>query len=486
MGLRRHAKSDIAARDVTVEAEDLPAQAIIAGTDIVDMAGEPIGIGRVDASNLPHAVIGCDQGQSRSFRIDARIETDPDVEGAGGEDGTRLRMGSGDDRMSRSAAYSAETGAQTRQGSEQGSSRPHDYVSPIYGGGSSRIPRRQEINYFRPMPRICLVTGGCGFIGRHLVAALLARGDAVRVLDPQSWPGPIPPGLDFRLGSILDPDALAKAMAGVRWVFHLAADPNLWSADPDHFDRLNHQGTRRVLEAAARTGIERFVHCSTESILKNSRAPESAAPIDEAAEIGIDDVPGPYCRSKLRAEWAAREAAAAGLPVVIVNPTMPIGPGDLTLTPPTRMLRDFLNGKIPAYLDCGLNLVDVRDAAWGHILAAEKGRLGERYILGGANVTLGGLLARLEALSGCSMPRRRIPYGLAYMAALVSEGLAYLTKRPPAAPLTGVRLARTSLAFDCRKAKQELGWQPRDLDDSLKAAIADLAARGLWRRAREA
>ena len=203
---------------------------------------------------------------------------------------------------------------------------------------------------------------------------------------------------------------------------------------------------------------------------------------DETVNLKVDDVPGAYCRSKFLAEEAAKRAADSGLPVVIVNPTMPIGPGDILLTPPTKMILGFLNGTIPAYLNCEFNLVDARDAAFGHLQAAEYGRVGERYILGGANLSLRDLLDRLRALTGLPMTRRRIPYAVAYAAALVSESLANIRKQPPMAPLTGVRLARTSMAFDSRKAREELDWTCRPLDLSLLDTIRDLKRRGLLLR----
>jgi dihydroflavonol-4-reductase len=213
------------------------------------------------------------------------------------------------------------------------------------------------------------------------------------------------------IGSITDPVAVARAMDGCERVFHLAANPNLWSPDSSGFDEVNHQGTRRMLEAAQKAGVQRFVYTSTESILKSYRAPRksSRALIDETVVLTVDDMPGPYCRSKFLAEEAAREAAREGLPVVIVNPTMPIGPGDDLLTPPSRMILGFLNGETPAYLDCEFNLVDARDVATGQILAAERGRVGERYILGHVNLRLGALLAELQRMTGLAMPRTRVP-----------------------------------------------------------------------------
>lgn len=329
------------------------------------------------------------------------------------------------------------------------------------------------------MSRLNLVTGGAGFIGRHLVTALLARGEGVRVLD-LAPPDGMAPTVDYRRASILDKAALSAALVGCQRLYHLAADPNLWAPDPDHFLQVNFIGTCNVLETARDFPLERIVYTSTESILKSYRRQRPGL-IDETAALALRDMPGPYCRSKFLAEQAAFQAAAAGQPVVIVNPTMPVGPGDLKLTPPARMMLDFLNGKTPAYLDTEFNLVDARDAALGHLLAADRGRIGERYILGGENLRLGDLLQRLERLSGRPMPRRKVPYALAWAAALVSEGLAHLTKRPPMAPLTGVRLARSSMAFDCRKAIAELGFAARPLAQSLTDMLADFAQRGLLR-----
>lgn len=333
------------------------------------------------------------------------------------------------------------------------------------------------------MVRLNLVTGGCGFIGRHLVDQLVARGERVRVLDLRPL-DPMPAGTEQIVGSITAPAIAARAAEGCERVFHLAANPNLWARDPSSFELVNHQGTRRILNAARLAGVQRFVYTSTESILKSYRVPKqpARAVIDESVRLTLDDMPGPYCRSKFLAEEAAREAAATGLPVVIVNPTMPVGPGDQLLTPPSKMILGFLNGRTPAYLECEFNLVDARDVAAGQILAADKGRVGERYILGHVNLGLSDLLAELHRLTGLSMPSTRIPYALALASAIVSEGLSAFTDKPPIAPLTGVRLARTSMAFDCSKARGELGWSCRPLEESLRDAIAWMSGRGLLRR----
>lgn len=334
------------------------------------------------------------------------------------------------------------------------------------------------------MAQRTLVTGGCGFIGHHLVEALRARGDAVHILDLRPWQGkPLDDG-QVTLGSITDHAAVRRAMTGVDRVFHAAANPNLWAPEPGQFNEVNFVGTCRVLEEAARRGLQRIIYTSTESILKSVRVPRRSpcSMIDETASLKLDDMPGPYCRSKFRAEEAARQAAASGLPVVIVNPTMPLGPGDRLLTPPTKMVLGFVNGRIPAYLNCEFNLVDARDAALGHILAAEHGRIGERYILGATNIELRELLRELSVLTGHRMPSLRIPYGVALSAALVSETIANFRRRPPVAPITGVRLARNSMAFDCTKARTELRWQARPLRQTLYDALVWLREAGLLQR----
>jgi dihydroflavonol-4-reductase len=328
--------------------------------------------------------------------------------------------------------------------------------------------------------RRSLVTGGGGFIGRHLVRQLVERGDSVRVLDIAEVSG-LPDGVDVIRGSILDADAVARALKGIDRLYHLAANPNLWAPDARNFLETNLRGTETVLAAAARAQLERVVYTSTESILKNIHRPDSD-PVDESVAWTVEDMPGPYCRSKFLAEQAARRAADNGLPVVIVNPTMPIGPGDGSQTPPTRMLLGFLTGRMPTYLECQFNLADVRDVAAGHILAADRGAIGERYILGGTNIHMSELLAELEALTGRAMPRRRIPYPIALAFAVASETLAHLTKRPPVAPLAGMRLAHTPMVFKSTKAVTILGMPQTPLKRSLADAIAWFHDQGLLPR----
>jgi dihydroflavonol-4-reductase len=320
-----------------------------------------------------------------------------------------------------------------------------------------------------------LVTGGSGFIGRHLVTALHARGRRVRILD-LAPPKDLAPDIAFMAGSILDAGSLDAAMTDVSCVYHLAGIAKLWARDRSDFDRVNARGTAAVLQAAALRRVERVVHCSTEAILLPKRG--EGALIDEMLQLQLSDMPGPYTRSKLAAEQFVYSAVSDGLNALIVNPTVPIGPGDHNFTPPAAMLSMFLNGQSPAFLDCVLNLVDVRDVAAGMVLAAERGRAGERYILGGDNVALRDLLAVLGRMSGRVMPKRAVPGWLAMGAAAIAEwGADRFTGRAPAATREGVRLALRSGPFDSQKARRELGYAPRPLEDALADAIAWLFAK---------
>src|SRR3954451_12665718 len=231
------------------------------------------------------------------------------------------------------------------------------------------------------MDALTIVTGGAGFIGGHLVARLVERGGRVRVVErPGADAAHLPAGVEVVRADIRDREATRRAMqgAGAGRVYHLSANPNLWARDRGEFDAVNHRGTVHVLDAALEAGAARVVHVSTESILTRAR---SSGPIAEDVEIALSDAVGPYCRSKLRAEREALARARAGHPVVVANPTMPVGPGDRGLSPPTRLIRDFCRGRLPARMDCTLNLIDVRDAAEGLARTLERGRPGRRYLL---------------------------------------------------------------------------------------------------------
>ena len=314
--------------------------------------------------------------------------------------------------------------------------------------------------------RPVLVTGGTGFIGQHLVATLHRRGNRVRVLDVQRPALPAPG--EFIHGSILDRQAVSRALQGVRAVYHLAAVSHLWLPDPGEYERVNHHGTKVLLAAAAQAGSPRFIHCSTEAIL--------FPPAGRSGGIRLEDMPGPYTRSKFLAEQAAREAAGRGMPVVIVNPTVPIGPGDHNMTAPTAMLSLFARHPPRLLLDCTLNLVDVHDLAKGIVLAGERGRTGEGYILGGENIGMRDLAGRIGKYTGRPSEPLRIPGVLALAASWAAERLATgVTGRPPVATPEGVRIAMRSIPLDSRKASNELGYAPGAISRALADALAWLA-----------
>jgi dihydroflavonol-4-reductase len=327
------------------------------------------------------------------------------------------------------------------------------------------------------MEALTIVTGGAGFIGSHLVAQLVARGDRVRVVErPGAEVAHLPAGVEVVRADIRDRAAVAAALVGGRRVYHLAANPNLWARDRSEFDAVNHRGTVHVLDAALAVGAERVLHTSTESILTRAR---NTGPIAEDVEVALSDAVGPYCRSKLRAENEARARARAGQPVVVANPTMPVGPGDRGLSPPTRLIRDFCQGKLPARMDCTLNLIDVRDVAEGLIRTMDRGQPGRRYLLGGENLTLLALLGTLSELTGVAPPRWRVPYALGLAVAAFSELWAdHVTGRPPKATLTGVRLTRRTMHFDPARSLAELDLRPRPVRQSLADAVAWLRQSG--------
>jgi dihydroflavonol-4-reductase len=318
---------------------------------------------------------------------------------------------------------------------------------------------------------LALVTGGCGFLGRHLVEVLRARGDEVRVLDIAE-PGTEAAGVEWRRGSILDQAALESALEDVDCVYHLAGIAHFWTADRNAFDRINRHGTELLIGVAAKRRIRRVVHCSTESILLPKW--RKGGLIDESAPPPLSDMPGPYTRSKHLAERAALDAARHGMNLVVVNPTVPVGPGDRNMTPPGAMLALFLSGRSPLFLDCVLNLVDVRDVAAGIALAGARGRQGERYILGGENMSLRDLLPLLERLSGRRMPQRAVPPFLALVSGSVAGFIAdWITHTPPAATREGVILALRSAPFDSGKARRELGYEPAPIEKALTEAVEE-------------
>jgi dihydroflavonol-4-reductase len=309
----------------------------------------------------------------------------------------------------------------------------------------------------------CFVTGASGFIGSNLVHELLARGHEVTaLLRPRSDERGLKSAKFERVtGDTSDRTALEKAMRGCDWCFHVAASYHLWLADYAPMYAANVEGTRNVIEAAAAAGCSRLVYTSTVGCIGlpgRDGAPQPSA-TDETAPVFETQMSNHYKLSKWRAEVVARELAAKGAPIVIVNPSAPVGPRDVKPTPTGKVIVDFLNRQMPAYLDTGLNWVHVHDVAIGHILAAEKGRVGERYILGSAagNWTMKEAFAMLQEITGVPAPRFQVPYAVALAAAHVDETIARFTGKPPKAPLAGVRMARYKMFFNPAKAIRELG-----------------------------
>jgi dihydroflavonol-4-reductase len=313
---------------------------------------------------------------------------------------------------------------------------------------------------------LTLVTGASGFLGWHVARVLTERGHRVRALcRPTSQLREL--DVERVTGDLRDPDSLRLAVEGCELVFHVAADYRLWSKHPCELYSSNVDGTRNILDAAARAKVERIVYTSTVGCIG---MPEGSNG-DEQTPVSLADMAGHYKRSKWLAEQVALEKSAAGLPVVIVNPTAPVGDHDWKPTPTGKIIADFLRDKLPAFVDTGLNLVDVRDTAIGHVLAAEKGRPGERYILGGENLTLEQILGRLSALSGKPAPTIKIPYSIAYATGVITTAFAQVTGKPPLAPLEGVKMARKKMFVTHDKATRELGFAPRPVEGALKRAI---------------
>jgi dihydroflavonol-4-reductase len=323
-----------------------------------------------------------------------------------------------------------------------------------------------------------LVTGGAGFIGSHLVRRLLDQGEKVRVLErPEAAVGHLPlDRIDVVRADIRDRPAVEQAVRGCREVYHLAANPHLWTQRRGLFRQVNYLGAVNVLEASLAAGVRRVLHTSTESILTRAR---QTGPIAEDQHVAAGDVIGAYCRSKYLAERHALRLARAGAPVVVVNPTLPVGPGDLGRSPPTQMILDFCRGKRREYLEAELNLIDVRDVAEGMVRAVERGRPGRRYLLGHENLSIRQVFDLLAGLTGLPRPYRRVPYFVALTAAYVSEWVAdVFTHRPPAATVTGVKLTRRVMHFDARRSLAELGLGPRPVAESLAETVAWFRAAG--------
>jgi dihydroflavonol-4-reductase len=332
-----------------------------------------------------------------------------------------------------------------------------------------------------------LVTGATGFVGANLVRELLADGATVRVLVRPASDRRTVTGLDVETveGDLCEPGSLGAALRGVEVLYHVAADYRLWARDPRELYRVNVDGTRALLAAAAASGVGRVVYTSSVGTLG---IPPDGTPGTESTPVSLSDMVGHYKRSKFLGEREAERAAAQGLAVVIVNPSAPVGPWDWKPTPTGKMLVDYLRGRMLAYLDTGLNVVHVRDVARGHIQAAERGRVGERYILGHAEGNLGlrAIFQRLRAYTGIPAPRVRLPHGGALALATVAEGIARVTGGQPLVARTAVRMAAKRMFFDPAKAIRELGLPQTPVDQALREAADWFWARGYARRRRSA
>lgn len=322
-----------------------------------------------------------------------------------------------------------------------------------------------------------LVTGGTGFVGANVVRELLREGATVRVLARPGGDRRALAGLPVEVceGDLDRPATLAGAVAGVATVFHVAADYRLWTRDPQTLFRTNVDGTRALLEAAGQAGARRVVYTSTVGALG---IPADGSPGTEDTPVTLADMVGPYKRSKFLAEQVALDFARSGLPVVVVNPAAPVGPWDVKPTPTGQMVVDFLRGRMLATLDTGLNLVHVRDVARGHLLAAARGRVGQRYILGHANLSLAEIFRLLAEVTGRPAPRLRLPWAVAWLAAVSLEGVARLNRRPPAVSLTAVRMARKRMYFSPARAVGELGLPQTDVRQALEDAVHWFAEHG--------
>jgi dihydroflavonol-4-reductase len=304
------------------------------------------------------------------------------------------------------------------------------------------------------------------------VSALVAGGRQVRVLDRRT-PICAVAGVEYISGSVLDSALVNDTLHDVGEVYHLAGLPGMWLPRKSDFHAVNFEGTEVVIAAARKHGVARFLHCSTESIL--FRPPSSRNASDERSLLPPQEMPGLYTRSKMLAEQSAAQAAAAGFPLVIGTPTMPIGTHDHNLTPPTAMLRHFMNGRVQMYLDFIVNLVDVRDVAAGLVLTMERGQIGHRYILGGESVSLRKILELMSAISGRRYLSIAVPGRIAEASAAVLEFISdHITHRPPSGTAEGVRIALRATELSIEKAKTELGYAPRPIEPALRDTIAYL------------
>jgi dihydroflavonol-4-reductase len=318
------------------------------------------------------------------------------------------------------------------------------------------------------------LTGATGFLGSHVARALADQGADLRLLVRRTSNLKNLEGLnaDTVTGDLRDPASLEKAISGCDTVFHVAADYRLWLRDPNEMYRSNVEGTRAILEAARKNGVKNIVYTSSVATIGFTAGLNGNQPADEDSPVSLADMIGHYKRSKFMAEQIALEAGRSGMRVVTVNPTTPIGERDIKPTPTGRIVVDFLKRKFPAYVETGLNLVDVRECARGHIAALEKGRSGERYILGGENLTLKQILDKLGEISGLPSPTVKLPYFVAYLAGAVDETVnGRILGREPRATIETVRMGKKKMFASSAKAERELGWRIISPDAALRRAV---------------
>jgi dihydroflavonol-4-reductase len=323
-----------------------------------------------------------------------------------------------------------------------------------------------------------LVTGATGFVGAAVARALSSAGWQVRVLvrggSDRSNLGALP--VDVVEGDLADPNSLERALEGCAGLFHVAADYRLGARDPAPLYRTNVDGTRNILNAARTVGVPRIVYTSSVATIG---IPSDGSPGEERTPVALSNMIGHYKRSKYLAEEVAREAVQSGMSVVIVNPSTPVGPGDIKPTPTGQLVLDAARGRMPAYVDTGLNVVHVDDVAAGHLLAFERGRAGERYILGGEDMTLQTILAQIARLVGRTPPRVRLPYAAVLPVAYLAEGFAKISGRSGRVTLEGVRMSRKRMFFSSAKAASELGYRWRPPLEAFEDAVRWFRERGL-------
>jgi dihydroflavonol-4-reductase len=314
------------------------------------------------------------------------------------------------------------------------------------------------------------ITGATGFIGHHVAAHLIEKGWHVKALRRATSSHPIGlPGIEWIVGDLRNLDDLTRGMLGVEAVFHVAADYRLWAKDPGEIYRSNVDGSANVMRAAVRNRVERVVYTSSVGALGLT---PNGTPADEHTPVTLEDMIGHYKRSKFLAEREVEKFLSDGLPVIFVHPSTPVGPADHKPTPTGKMIVDFLNGKMPAYIDTGLNLVHVRDVAQGHLLALERGRAGEKYILGNSNLTLAQIFSVLAKVSGIPAPRIRLPHKPVLYLAKVFDLISKLTGTEPLIPYEGVKMAAKLMFFDSSKAIRELGLPQTPVETALSDAVA--------------